>query len=88
MKDFVNLFGLRYSAVCTHEAGENSEPTKSKKNPKSLQPKSAFARLTILDSFFHKREAGNRGRYPKCECEFHGILYIAYVHISLKIIKS
>lgn len=67
MKDFVNFFGLRYSAVSTNDAGENRQTTKSMKNPRSLKPKSDFARLTILDSFFHHREAGKRARYPKCK---------------------
>jgi hypothetical protein len=66
MKEFLNFFGRQYSAVSTNDNSENGAIKKNKH--KSLQSKPTITRgLTILDSFFHKREVGKRARWPKCK---------------------
>lgn len=63
MKEVVNFFkGRRYSAVSTNEM----QVMGKSKTPKSLQTKPSLKRgLSVVDAFFHEREAGKRTRLPK-----------------------
>lgn len=81
MRELLNFFGQRYSAVntnlsnnnCVNENGskqqlqpqQNSDSTE--KSGKSLQKtRQTFAGgLSIVDSFFHERKAGKGPRWPK-----------------------
>lgn len=66
MKEIVNFFaGRRYSAVSTREM-QVMGAQQNKKTPRSLQTKPSLKRgLSVVDAFFHEREAGKRTRPPK-----------------------
>lgn len=84
MKEFLINFGRRYAAVSTNDdkssgAGATKKQNKTKKH-KSLQSKPGLTGgLTILDSFFHQREAGKRARWPKCKQLLRNFFFIFFL---------
>lgn len=75
MKEIVNFFGgRRYSAVSTREMQVMGT---QQKTPKSLQTKPTLNRgLSVVDAFFHEREAGKRTRPPKCKLNSANKLFV------------
>ena len=61
MKEAVKFLGRRYSAVNSDDVCELSKNNNCNKSSKTKN------RCSILDSFFHKREAGKVARWPKCK---------------------
>lgn len=91
MKDFMTFWSPKYSVVSTSDTTTEN----CTKSSKSLNAKRTFCRgFSILDQFFHKREAGKQTRCPKSKSikftHFFKILFSIsiYRYVMMKMYNS
>lgn len=67
MKEIVKILGRRYSSVSTHDHHNDPlNPIPLAQQSRSFHTRQSLSRgLSIVDSFFNKRETGKRTRSPK-----------------------